>query len=83
MVICATFIAIYRYLEAKFDYSYFIIFLCCGSKILHKNFQVISGKNEGMTLIFPIQNEIKIQKKNCRHAIIFGLNDLRFFCVES
>ena len=68
-----------RYLEAKFDYSYFIIFLHCGSKILHKKFQVILSKNEGMTLIFPIQNEIKIQE-NFRHAFIFCQNDLRFLC---
>ena len=47
-----------------------LFFFCCGSKIL--------SKNEGVTLIFPIQNEIKIQK-NRRHAFIFGLNDLKFF----
>ena len=66
---CVTLIAISHYIEAKFDYGYFIIFLCCGSKILHKKFQVISSKNEGVTLIFPIQNEIKI-RKNCCHEII-------------
>ena len=43
-----------------------------------KKFQVISSKNEGVTLIFPIQNEIKI-RKNRRHAFIFGRNDLKFF----
>ena len=53
-------------------------FLHCGSRILHKKFQVIWSKNEGMTLIFPIQNEIKI-RKNRRYAFIFGQNDLRFF----
>ena len=73
-----TLIAISHYIEAKFDYGYFIIFLCCGSKILHKKFQVILSKNEGVTLIFPIQNEIKI-RKNRRHAFIFGRNDLKFF----
>ena len=73
-----TLIAILHYIEAKFDYGYFIIFLCCGSKILHKKFQVILSKNEGVTLIFPIQNEIKILK-NCRHAFNFDRNDLRFF----
>ena len=78
MEICATLIAILHYKEAKFDYGYFIIFLRCGSKILHKKFQVILSKNEGMTLIFPIQNEIKI-RKNRRHAFIFGQNDLTFF----
>ena len=64
-----TLIAILHYIEAKFDYSYFIIFLRCGSKIVHKTFQVILSKHEGMTLIFPIQNEIKIQE-NCLHAFI-------------
>ena len=62
--ICATLIAILCYLEAKFDYGYFIIFLRYGSKILHKKFQVISSKNEDMKLIFKIQNQIKIWKKN-------------------
>ena len=66
-----TLIAITHYIEAKFDNCYFIIFLCCGFLILHKKFQVILSKNEGVTLIFPIQNEIKI-RKNRRH-----------FCVES
>ena len=73
-----TLIAILHYIEAKFDYSYFIIFLGHSSKILHKKFQVISSKNEGVTLIFPIPNEIKI-RKNRRHAFIFGRNDFRFF----
>ena len=78
MEIRGTLIAISHYKEAKFDYSYFIIFLRYSSKILHKKFQVISSKNEGVTLIFPIQNEIII-RKNRRHAFIFGRNDLRFF----
>ena len=52
-------IAIYHYLEAKFDYGYFIIFLRYGSKILHKKFQVILRKNEGMTAIFL--SKFKIQ----------------------
>ena len=47
-------IAISPCLEAKFDYSYFIIFLHYGSTILHKNFQVILSKNEGMTVTFAI-----------------------------
>ena len=50
----------------------------CGSKILHKKIQVILSKNEGVTLIFLIQNEIKI-RKNRRHAFIFGQIDLTFF----
>ena len=75
-------IAILHYLEAKFDYGYFIIFLLYGSMILHKKFQVISSKNEGVTLIFKIQNKIKI-RKNYRHTFIFAQNDLKFFYVES
>ena len=75
---CSFLITILCYLEAKFDYGYFIIFLCYGSKILHEKFQVILNKNEGVILIFPIQKEIKIQK-NCRHTFIFARNDLRFF----
>ena len=47
-----TLIAISHYMEAKFDYGYFIFFLHCGSKILHKKFQVLSSKSEGVTLIF-------------------------------
>ena len=76
-----TLIAILRYLEAKFDYSYFIIFLRCSSKIIHKKFQVILSKNEGVTLNIPIQNEIKIWE-NCHRAFIFAQNDLKFFGVE-
>ena len=74
----ATLIAISCYLEAKFDYSYFIIFLPYSSKTLQKKIQLISSKNKAVTLIFPIQNKIKIQK-NRRHAFIFARNDLRFF----
>ena len=44
----------------------------------YKKIQVILSKNKATTLIFPIQNKIKIQE-NCRHAFIFALNDLRFF----
>ncbi len=78
MIIRATLIAISYYLEAKFDYGYFIFCLCCGSKVELNKGQVSLSKNEGVTLIFPIQNEIKI-RKNRRHAFIFGQNDLRFF----
>ena len=70
--------AILHYLEAKFDYGYFIIFLLYGSKILHKKFQVILSKNEGGTLNFPIRNEIKI-RKNHRPTFILDRNDLKFF----
>ena len=77
--ICATLIAILRYLEAKFDYGYFIIFLRYGSTILHKKIQVISSKNEGMTTIFPIQIQIE-NRENHRHAFNFASNDLKFLC---
>ena len=40
--------------------------------------QVISSKNEGLTLILPIENEIKI-RENRRHTLIFDQNDLTFF----
>ena len=53
-------------------------FVHYGPTILRKKFQVILRKNEGLMLIFSIQNEIKI-RKNRRHAFIFGRNDLRFF----
>jgi len=58
----------------KFDYGYFIIFLRHGSKILYREFQVILSKNEAVTLIFQIQNQIKI-RENCRHAFILAQND--------
>ena len=47
-----TLIAIWHYIEAKFDYGYFIFFLRNGSKILHKKSQVILIKNEGLMVIF-------------------------------
>ena len=43
-----------------------------------KKFQVILSKNEGVTAIFLIPIQIKIQE-NCRHAFIFARNDLNFF----
>ena len=73
-----TLIAISHYLEAKFDYGYLIIFLCYGSKILHKKSQVISTKNEGVTAIFPNFDFI-FNRENQRHAFIFARNDLKFF----
>ena len=48
------------------------------NKVLHNIFQVILSKSEGIMLIFPIENEIKI-RENCHHAFFFGWNDLRFF----
>ena len=50
----ATLIAISYYLKAKFDYGYFIFLLPYGSQILHKKFQVISRKNEGVTVSFDL-----------------------------
>ena len=78
MEICATLIAILHYLEAKFDYGYFLIFLPYGSKILHKKFQVISIKNEGVTAIF-LNLDFIFNRENQRHAFIFARNDLKFF----
>ena len=62
----------------KIDYSYFIIFLRYGSKTLHKNFQVISSKNEGVTTIFP-NFDLILNLKNQGHAFIFTRNDFKFF----
>ena len=52
-----------------------------GPMILHKKIQVISSKNEGVTLIFKIQNQIKIGK-NCCHTFIFAQNNLKFFVLS-
>jgi len=49
-----------------------------GSGTLHRGFQVISSRDEGVTLIFPIKNKIKI-RKNRRHSFIFDRSDLKFF----
>jgi len=46
-------IAISLYLEAKFDYGYFIFFQW-GTTILHKKCPVISSKIEGVMAIFAI-----------------------------
>ena len=72
-----TLIAILHYIEAKFDYSYSIIFLRYGSKILHKKSQVIFTKNEGVAVIFPNFDFI-LNWENQRHAFIFLQNDLKF-----
>ena len=48
-----------------------LFFFPYGSKNLHKKCQVISSNNKAMTLIFLIQNKIKI-RENRRHAFIFG-----------
>ena len=68
----------FYYLEAKFDYDYFIFFLHYGSKILHKKSQVILNKNKGVTVIFPNFDFI-FNRENQRHAFIFAQNDLKFF----
>ena len=67
----ATVIAILCYLEAKFDYGYFIFFLCYGSKILHKKSQVILTKNEGVTAIFP-NYDLILNRENQHHGFIFA-----------
>ena len=84
MDICVTLIAIWHYIEAKFDYGYFIIFfaLLCDLKILHKKSQDILAKDEGVMAIFPNFDLILTRKNQC-HAFIFAQNNLRFFCVES
>ena len=46
-----------------------------------KNVKSFHANKEAMTLIFPIQNKIKIWK-NRRHGFVFAQNDLGFFCVE-
>ena len=70
--------AILHYLEAKFDYGYFIIFLWYGFKILHKKSQVILIKNEGVAAIFQNFDFIFNRENQC-HAFIFGRNNLNFF----
>ena len=55
-----------------------LYFFCIVALRNHKKNQVILSKIEGMTLIFLIQNDIKIWE-NRRHAFIFCRNDLRFF----
>ena len=62
-----TLIAISHYIEAKFDYDYFIFFLCHGSKILHKKSQVISTKKKDVTAIFPNFDFI-LNWENQRHV---------------
>ena len=54
------------------------LFLRYDSKILHKKFEVISTKNEGVTVIFPNFDFI-LNRKNKRHAFSFARNDLKFF----
>ena len=76
--ICGTLIAILHYIEAKFDYGYFIFFLRYSSKILDKKSKVISSKNKGVTAIFPNFDFI-LNQENQRHAFIFAQNDLKFF----
>ncbi len=53
-------------------------FLRYGSKILHKKFQVILSKNEGVTAIFPNFDLILNQENQC-HTLILVQNDLKFF----
>ena len=46
-------------------------FLCYGSKILLKKSQVISVKNEGVTVIFPNFDFILNRENQC-HGFIFA-----------
>ena len=48
-----TLIAILHYIEAKFDYGYFIIFFALLFQNSTQKSQVISTKNEGVMAIFP------------------------------
>ena len=43
-----------------------------------KKFQVISSKNEGVTVIF-LNFDLNWNQKNGRHAFIFARNDLKLF----
>ena len=54
------------------------LFLRYGAKISHKKIQVILGKNEGVTEIFPNFDFI-FNQKNQRPALIFTQKDLKFF----
>ena len=74
----ANLIAILHYLEAKFDYGYFIIFLHYSSKNLHKKSEVISTKNEGVTAIF-LNFDIILNRENQCHTFVFAQNYLKFF----
>merc|ERR1712041_41860 len=74
----ATLITILRYLEAKFDYGYFIIFFALW---FQDSTQVISTKNEGVTVIFPNFDFI-LNQKNQHHAFFFARNDLKFFVLN-
>ena len=53
-------------------------FLRYSSKILHKKFQVILTKNEGVTAIF-LNFDLIFNRENQRHAFIFAQNDLKLF----
>ena len=55
-----------------------LYFLHYGYKILHKKFQVILSKNEGVTAIFPNFDFI-LNRENQRHTFFFSQNDLQFF----
>ena len=79
--ICVTLIANLHYIEAKFDYGYFIFFCVVVLRFYTKKFHVILSKNEGVTLIFPIKNEIKIRKKS-PPRLHFGSKWLEIFCVK-
>ena len=70
-----TLIVIRHYIEAKFGYSYFIIFLHYGFKILHKKSQVILSKNEGVTAIFPNFDFI-LNQENQRHVGLPSISHL-------
>ena len=47
-----------------------LLFLLYGSRILHKKYQVISTKNEGMMAIF-LNFDFVLNWENQRHTFIF------------
>ena len=58
---------------------FYNFFLRYGSKILHKNSQVIVTKNEGVTAIFPNFDWI-LNLKNQRHALFLLKMTWNYFC---
>ena len=81
MKICATLIAILGYLEAKFDYSYFIISFAFWFQNSTQKSQVILTKNEGMTAIL-LNFDFIWNLENQRHALIFAQNYLNIFMLN-
>ena len=73
MKIRATLIAISRYLEAQFDYGYFMNFLHYDSTIQHKKIQVLSSKNEGGWGFSQLKFKMKIGKITVMPSILLQM----------